>query len=108
MTTFREWFNEHLLESAADIANHGADAGYPHITYNHDAAAIFDAHADEIWQMLVDDADGMGAKNPAEMLAGFNRADMLDDWLTTKVLLVWFACERTAQAVVAELEQAEA
>jgi hypothetical protein len=31
--TFREWFKQNLAEDyGRDIANHGADAGYPHIT----------------------------------------------------------------------------
>jgi hypothetical protein len=31
--TFRAWFKANLQESARDIASHGADCGFPCITY---------------------------------------------------------------------------
>ena len=77
MTDFKTWFKENLSESAADIAEHGADAGYPHITYNNEAAALFDRFASEIWDMAVGDADSMGHKNVAEMISTFSRSDMV-------------------------------
>lgn len=39
---FRHWFGANLREYARDIANHGADAGYPHITYTSDTVKVFD------------------------------------------------------------------
>jgi len=94
---FRAWFNANLKESARDIANHGADAGFPCITYTSDTVAIFDRFGDEIWSMAVEEADGMGCKNVAEMIAGFNRSDMLSDLDQFKNLMVWFACETIAR-----------
>lgn len=97
---FRAWFAANLSEHAEDLANHGADAGYPDITYTSDCVAVFDQFADEIWTMAVDDADDMGEKNVCAMIAGFTRSDMLGDWNTFKTLMLWYACEKVAREVV--------
>jgi hypothetical protein len=94
---FRAWFKAKLADSAQDIAGHGADAGYPYITYTSDTVVIFDKFADEIWTMAVDDAEEMGNKNVAEMIGGFGRADMLGDFDQFKNLMVWYACEKVAR-----------
>jgi len=94
---FRDWFKANLAEYAGDIARHGADSGFPHLTYTNECAAIFDVYADEIWEMAVDDADSMGCKNVAEMLAGFGRADMLGDWAQFRNLMLWYAAETVAR-----------
>jgi hypothetical protein len=95
--SFGEWFKENLSDYAKDIAEHGADAGYPHITYTRDCCRIFDQFADQIWEMAVEDAEEFGNKNVAEMIAGFNRADMLDSWDQFRNLMVWYACEKVAR-----------
>jgi len=95
-TDFRGWFRRKLKDSAGDIARHGADAGYPHITYTSDTVKIFDRFGAEIWTMAVEDAESMGCKNVAEMIAGFGRADMLADFDQFKNLMVWYACEKVA------------
>jgi hypothetical protein len=94
---FRSWFRANLRDSARDIANHGADCGYPCITYTSDTVKIFDRFGDEIWNMAVEEADSLGCKNVADMIAGFRRSDMLDDLTTFKNLMVWFACEMLAR-----------
>lgn len=95
--TFKDWFKANLSDSARDIARHGADAGYPHITYTRDTVEIFEAFEDEIWEMANQDADDMGCKNVAEMIAGFGRADMLGTFDQFKNLMVWYACEKLAR-----------
>lgn len=95
---FRAWFDENLGEWAHDIARHGADAGYPHITYTSDCVKLFNEFEDEIWEMAVTMADDMGEKNVASFIAGFKRADMLESVDTFKNLMVWFACEELARA----------
>jgi hypothetical protein len=94
---FRSWFNANLRQYARDIARHGADCGFPGISYNADTVCIFDRFADEIWEMAVADASDMGHANVAEMIAGFSRADMLVDFDCFKNLMVWYACEKLAQ-----------
>lgn len=102
--TFRDWFNENLLDYAEDIYNHGCDGGFPDITYTNECCKIYDRFATEIWDMAVEDAENMGNKNVAEMIAGFNRSDMLQDWDTFRNLMLWYACEKVSREVVDELE----
>jgi hypothetical protein len=94
---FRSWFNANLKSYASDLANHGADCGFPCITYTSDTVKIFDRFGDEIWDMAVERASDMGCKNVVEMIASFKRSDMLDDLATFKNLMVWFACETLAR-----------
>ncbi len=98
--TFRQWFATNLSDEASDIANHGADSGFPHITYTSDTVVLFDAYASEIWEMAVEESESMGCKNVAEMISGFGRADMLDSIDTFKNLMVWYACESLAREMV--------
>ena len=101
--TFKEWFVKNLAEDCGrDIANHGADAGYPYITYTRDTVKLFDRYADDIWNMAVDCSEQMGCKNVADMIAQFRRQDMLADIDQFKNLMVWFACEELSR----ELEDA--
>lgn len=94
---FRAWFEEHLGESAQDIAQHGADGGFGYITYTKECVELYERFEGEIWEMLREDTDSFGYKNPAEFIATFQRSDMLDDPDTFKNLLVWYACERVAR-----------
>jgi hypothetical protein len=99
-TSFRSWFKNNLSDYAHDIANHGADAGYPHITYTSDTVAIFDKFGDEIWEMAVEEAESMGEKNVAAMISGFSRSDMLSSLDQFKNLMVWYGCETVAREKV--------
>lgn len=102
---FRAWFKANLKDNARDIARHGADAGYPCITYTSDTVTIFDKFGHEIWEMAVEDASDTGCKNVAEMIAGFGRSDMLDGGLDQfKNLMVWYACEKVAREMEDERE----
>lgn len=94
--SFNAWFDRNLGEYARDIANHGADAGYPHITYTSDCCVVFDAYADEIWERAVSAAEDQGV-NACEMIASFGRSDMVSDWDTFRNLMLWFACEERAR-----------
>lgn len=97
LMTFREWFDQNLSDHASEIAEHGADAGWPHITYTSDTVEIYDQFESDIYDMLNDDADSMGYDNIEEMISKFGRADMLSWPEGRKNLLVWYACERIAQ-----------
>jgi hypothetical protein len=97
--TFRAWFKANLSEQAHDIANHGADCGFPAITYTSDCVKLFDRFGAEIWEMAVQDAEDMGCKNVADMISGFKRSDMLETLDTFKNLMIWYACEKLAQEV---------
>ena len=95
--TFEAWVLANLKDELSDIAGHGADAGWPGITYTTDCVRLFDRYGDEIWEMAAQDADDMGHKNVAEMIAGFNRSDMLGSLDQFKNLMVWYAVEAIAR-----------
>ena len=96
---FRAWFNANLREHVRDIVSHGADCGFPCITYTSDTVKIFDRFGDEIWNMAVEESESFGNKNVAEMIAGFARGDMLETLDTFKNLMVWYACEAIAREI---------
>ena len=96
---FRAWFKANLHEYASDIANHGADAGYPYITYTSDTVTIFDKYGDEIWDWAVEDAENMGNENVGGMISHFARSDMLGSLDQFKNLMVWYACEKIAREI---------
>ncbi len=93
---FKEWFLKNLSEEASDIAAHGADSGWPHITYTKDCVKLYDKYQENIWEMLNEDVEDMGYKNPIELIATFTRIDMAFSDEGLKNLLVWYACERVA------------
>jgi hypothetical protein len=93
---FRSWFNANLRDYSQDIARHGAECGYPCITYTSDTVKIFDKFSHEIWDMAVGEASDLGCRNVCEMISGFRRSDMIDDIDRFKNLMVWFACEKIA------------
>ena len=99
---FKDWFKEHLGEHAQDIATHGADCGFAHITYYGECVELYKRFEPEIWEMLVEDSESCGYKTPMEFVATFNRSNMADDPDTFKNLLVWYACERVAHELVNE------
>jgi hypothetical protein len=103
--TFRIWFQNNLKDYAEDIAAHGADSGFPYITYPSDTAQLFDKYGAEIWQMAVEEADGLGYKNVTAMITYFSRSDMVDDLYRFQTLMVWFACETIANEAEQELEE---
>lgn len=98
--TFKDWFAANLAEDAADIAKHGADAGFSGIIYTNECAELFDRYEDEIYSMVSDDAEEFGAKNVPEFIATFGRADMAETMAGFKNLLVWYAAERMANELV--------
>ncbi len=93
---FKEWFQENLSEEASDIDQHGADAGWPHITYTNDCVKLYNQYQEDIWEMLNEDVGAMGYKTPIALIATFKRIDMAFSDGGLKNLLVWYACERIA------------
>lgn len=98
MTTFLDHLTTTLEhDSIIGLAEHGADAGWPGLTYTMDCVLLYDEYEDEIWDALRMDAEDLGYDNPMVMVATFNRSDMLDDSDRFKNLLVWYMAEREAQ-----------
>ncbi len=95
-SNFEVWFRKNLREYARDIAEYGADGGFPHITYYTDTDKIYRRHEEDIYEMLREDAESFGYENVDAFTASFRRSDMLDDPQQRRCLLVWYACERCA------------
>ena len=100
MKTFKDWFKTNMKDYAKDIANNGADSGYPNITYYYDTNVLFDEYENDILEMLKNTTENIGYDNIIDLLQTFNRKDILKGFFETlkrdeqsKCLLVWFACE---------------
>ncbi len=95
---FSKWFKKNMKDYAKDIANHGADAGYPFISYTSDCVKLYDRFEDEIYEALNQDAEEFGLDSVDALTATFRRKDMLSTPDQRKNLLVWYMCEREARA----------
>lgn len=95
--TFKDWLCEKLDEGEReDLARHGADAGWPGLTYYSDTCALYDRFADEIWDAIYEDAQSFGQTN-LELIASFNCAGDVGSDAQFKNMLVWFMAERVAR-----------
>jgi hypothetical protein len=115
MASFREWMQENMEpDTIRDLAEHGASAGWPGLTYYSETGKLYEEFEDEIWQALEDDAGDFGHKTPLEMIASFNGAKDVHSDVQLRNLLVWYLAERTAadetlwEEPDAETEEAEA
>ena len=86
---------EDFLQSCRDIANHGADAGFPGFTYYSDTCDFYDKLEKEIWELLEEEMQAMGCDDVAKFIASFNTS--ADSLLTFKNLLAWFTLETIAR-----------
>jgi len=105
-------------ETAADVANHGADSGFSGFTYYSDTCAFYENHQTDIVKMVGDMAEQLGDEGAVEMVRGFNclgkdsySAEEVGKTLygskakhDTQVAnaLAWFALEEVCRAYVNE------
>jgi len=102
--TFRAWLVATLdVEQIGELAQYGADTGWPGLTYTSDCVELFDRYAEEIREALNEDAEAFGYDCPEAFLATFRRSDMLWSEDGRKNLLVWFMAERVARAISDEV-----
>lgn len=106
-TTFREWFNANLIDSAADIANHGADGGFNGIIYTAELVELHDKYEEELWDEIRDDAEEYGHKTMMEFIASWIGAPRIGGMDDLKVFVVWYMCEKVAHEIVNERENEE-
>lgn len=93
--TFEEWLHEQLdEEQRRELAEHGADAGWPGLIYTSECVEVHDQYEEELWDWLHEDAEEMGADNVAAFMGAFRRSDMLNDPHQMKNLVVWYGAER--------------
>lgn len=98
--SFREWLQTNLgPQQLEELARHGADAGFPGLTYTSDCVDLYDRFEDEIRAALEEDAEALGYDCPEAFVATFNRSDMLWSEDGRRTLLVWYMAERTAREV---------
>lgn len=96
--TFESWLKANLEPSQIkDLASHGADAGWPGLTYYSETGELYEIYKDEIWKALSDDADEYGCQSVFEMIAGFGCARSVNCVETFENLMVWYMAERTAR-----------
>lgn len=101
--TFKDWLRANLSAGELrDLANHGADTGWYGLTYTSDTVKLFDRYGEEMWEVLVRMADDFGNKNVADLMAGFNRADMMHSVDGFKNLVVWAVAEEYAREMAGE------
>lgn len=97
-TTFQDWLFDTLDEGQReDLAMHGADAGWPGLTYTSDCVALYNQFETEIWEALIEDAENSGYSSVPAFIATFQRQDMADNPDTFKNLLVWYMAERVCR-----------
>ena len=106
-------------DSIEDIYNHGADGGYPGITYYHDTIAFYRRNRADIIELAHRMAEDLG-EDMLSMIPGFNclkqdnpqyKRETLDeigrtiygrmnsDDTQVANALCWFACEEVARAL---------
>jgi len=101
--TFETWMKASFnADELSDIATHGADKGWPHLTYYTDTVELYERFKDEIWNMLLEDTEAIGYKNPYEMIATFGGANSVGSYTQHANLMTWYAAERTAQQLCPE------
>jgi len=105
MTTFKDWFDEHLGDYVEDIATYGCSSGFPYITYYKDTTKIFDEFEDELFELVGEQAENCGYDNVFELLGGCKNLD--NSLLSFKNLMVWYSCEELVHKVVETNEQRE-
>ena len=99
--TFENWMKANLKDYMQDLATHGAAAGFPGLTYYTDTAKLYAKFKDEIWDVLVQDAEDMGYSNVWELIASFGGSD-IGNATQMENLLVWYMAERIAQDYMRE------
>lgn len=97
--TFRRWLHANLARGQRqELAQYGADAGWPGLTYTRDTVRLFDRFAEEIWAIVVEGAESNGTSVGAYL--GTFRGD-LTNWDTFRTIMVWHAAESICMEEVA-------
>ena len=100
MITLKDWLLENVKENLKDIATHGCQGGFAGLTYYNETSALYDTYEKEIWKMLSEDAESLGDGNILNFISSLNGSKNIDDEMTFKNLLVWYAVERLAYQII--------
>ena len=95
---FEEWLKSNLdADQLKDLASHGADAGWPGLTYYSETCEAYERFKSEIWKALLEDADEFGCKSVFDMISNFGGAASVSCVEHFENLMVWYMAERTAR-----------
>ena len=98
---FEEWMKANLdKDEIRGLAEHGADAGWPGLTYYSDTCELYDQFKSEIWEALVQDSEEFGCKCVFEFMTSFREAPSVLTVESFKNLMTWYIAERTARKLV--------
>lgn len=100
MNTFKDWLLENLKEELKDIATHGCEGGFTGLTMYSETSSLYDTYQKEIWEMLSEDAESFDDGNVLNFIASLNGSKNVEDEVTFKNLLVWYAAERLADQII--------
>lgn len=99
---FEAWMKRNLSRGQMrDLAAHGADAGWPGLTYYKDTCKLYEKYKDEIWEWLLEDAESFG-QGVFEMIGLFGSAKDVGSCDQFENLMVWYAAERVARELTDE------
>jgi len=100
--SFSAWMIRNFsVQERQDMANHGVDGGFHHLTYYVDTARLHDKFGDEIWDKLYEDAENQGM-NIMEFIGTFNGSKDVGNLTQLKNLLVWYMAEEIARELTEE------
>ncbi len=85
------------VEDFINIANHGAQGGYPAISYYSDTCAFYNANKDDIWELATDQADEFGNDNAMQMIGQFAGAKNVGSCDQFENLMCWYAAEEASR-----------
>lgn len=83
-----------------NIASHGAQNGYPAISYYSDTLDFYNTNKDDIWELATDQSEDYGHKNVFEMLSGFSGAKNVSNCTRFENLMCWYATEEVSRHCV--------
>ena len=99
-STFKAWVKKQYSPSELrDLVKQGAVGGFSGMVYYSETAKLYERYSDDLWEMLLEDAETIGV-TPLALMSGFNGAAQVETDAQFKNLLVWYGAERVAAALV--------
>jgi len=81
------------VEDFENIANYGAQNGYPAISYYFDTCEFYNSNKDDIWNYVVEQAEEFG-ENVFEFIGHFNGVKHVGSCHQFENLMTWYIAEK--------------